>query len=156
MKGFEATLKLVGVCPPAGAAAAFGGRAWFPAHLSAVLVKGRAVSSKTFVDERPLRPGDIVEVKSATEIRATLDGEGALDKMPFMPEMARHAGRRYTVSRRVDKICDTVAATGSRRMHATVYLDDLRCDGSGHGRCEAGARSTGRKRGFVASMMPRV
>ena len=60
-------------------------------------------------------------------------------QMPFMPEMARHAGGA-TRSRRVDKICDTIAATGSRRMHATVFLDDLRCDGSGHGGCQAGCR----------------
>ncbi len=90
--------------------------------------------------EGQLRPGDVVEVKSAAEILATLDGEGSADKMPFMPEMVRHAGRRYTVTRRVDKICDTIAATGSRRMHATVYLDDLRCDGSGHGGCQAGCK----------------
>ena len=57
-----------------------------------------------------------------------------------MPEMAPHTGRRYTVTRRVDKICDTIAATGSRRMHATVYLEDLRCDGSGHGGCQAGCK----------------
>ena len=57
-----------------------------------------------------------------------------------MPEMLRHVGRRYTVTRRVDKICDTIAATGSRRMHATVYLNDLRCDGSGHGGCQAGCK----------------
>jgi hypothetical protein len=88
--------------------------------------------------ERPLRPGDVVEVKSAEEILATLDEDGSLDSMPFMPEMVRYAGQRFTVTRRVDKICDTIAATGSRRMHATVYLDDLRCDGSGHGGCQAG------------------
>src|SRR5882757_1427061 len=92
----------------------------------------------TFADKRPLRPGDVVEVRSAAEILATLDSDAAVDRMPFMPEMARHAGRRYTVTRRVDKICDTIAATGSRRMHATVYLEDLRCDGSGHGGCQAG------------------
>jgi hypothetical protein len=60
--------------------------------------------------------------------------------MPFMPEMARHVGRRYRVTRRVDKICDTIAATGSRRLHDTVYLEDLRCDGSGHGGCQAGCK----------------
>jgi hypothetical protein len=98
------------------------------------------VSTEKTVGDRPLRPGDVVEVKSAAEILATLDGDGALDKMPFMPEMVRHAGRRYTVSRRVDKICDTVGATGSRRMYDTVYLEDLRCDGSGHGRCQAGCK----------------
>src|SRR6266478_148585 len=94
----------------------------------------------TFSDKRPLRPGDVVEVRSAAEILATLDSDAALESMPFMPEMALHAGRRYTVTRRVDKICDTIAATGSRRMHATVYLEDLRCDGSGHGGCQAGCK----------------
>jgi hypothetical protein len=91
------------------------------------------MDSVTSADERPLRPGDVVEVRSAAEILATLDGDAALDRMPFMPEMVPHTRRRYRVTRRVDKICDTIAATGSRRMHATVYLEDLRCDGSGHG-----------------------
>jgi hypothetical protein len=90
--------------------------------------------------ERPLRPGDVVEVKSPAEILATLDDGDALGNVPFMPEMLRHAGRRYTVSRRVDKICDTVTATGSRRMYSTVYLEDLRCDGSAHGGCQAGCK----------------
>jgi hypothetical protein len=98
------------------------------------------VSSEKGLAGKPLRPGDVVEVKSAAEILATLDGEGAIGGMPFMPEMVRHAGRRFTVKHRVDKICDTVAATGSRRMNDTVYLDDLRCDGSAHGGCQAGCR----------------
>ena len=91
-------------------------------------------------NNRPLRPGDIVELRPAAEILATLDESGALDNMPFMPEMLQYAGRRFTVSRRVEKICDTIAATGSRRVHDTVYLEDLRCDGSGHGGCQAGCR----------------
>jgi hypothetical protein len=74
------------------------------------------------------------------EILSTLDGDGALDNMPFMPEMLAHAGRRYRVTRRVDKICNTIDLTGSRRMRATVYLEDLRCDGSGHGGCQAGCK----------------
>jgi hypothetical protein len=90
------------------------------------------------VNERPLRPGDVVEVRSAAEILATLGSDGAVDHLPFMPEMAQYIGRRFTVTRRVDKICDTIARTGSRRMHATVYLDDLRCDGAAHGGCQAG------------------
>jgi hypothetical protein len=75
-------------------------------------------------NKRPLRPGDMVEVRSAAEILATLDSDAAVDRMPFMPEMARYAGRRVTVTRRVDKICDTIARTGSRRMDAT--MDTLR------------------------------
>ena len=98
------------------------------------------VNTNTATTQRPLRPGDIVEVRPAAEILATLDDRGALDGMPFMPEMAQLAGRRFTVSRRVDKICDTVNGTGSRRMLDTVYLEDLRCDGSAHGGCRAGCR----------------
>jgi hypothetical protein len=94
----------------------------------------------TSADERPLRPGDVVEVRSAAEILATLDGDAALDKVPFMPEMVAHIRRRYRVTRRVDKICDTISGTGSRRLHATVYLEDLRCDGSGHDGCQAGCK----------------
>src|SRR5262249_41245913 len=99
-----------------------------------------SVGAANSAGDRPLRPGDVVEVKSPAEILATLDGGDARDQMPFMPEMLRHAGRRYTVSRRADKICDTVAATGSRRLRSTVYLEDLRCDGSAHGGCQAGCK----------------
>ena len=90
--------------------------------------------------ERPLRPGDVVVVRSPAEILATLDASAAIDHMPFMPEMTRFAGQRFTVSRRVDKICDTIAYTGSRRLTDTVYLEDLRCDGSAHGGCQAGCK----------------
>jgi hypothetical protein len=103
---------------------------------AAAIIK-RAMSAES---QRPLRPGDVVEVRPPAEILATVDENGALDSMPFMPEMLQYAGRRFIVSRRVDKICDTIAATGSRRMRDTVYLDDLRCDGSGHGGCQAGCR----------------
>ncbi|MGL3107805.1 hypothetical protein [Bradyrhizobium sp. BR 1432] len=99
------------------------------------IYKAHTMSS---ADKRPLRPGDVVEVRSAAEILATLDGDAALEKLPFMPEMARYAGRRFTVTRRVDRICDTITATGSRRMSGTVYLDSPRCDGAGHDGCQAG------------------
>jgi hypothetical protein len=94
------------------------------------------------VDDRSLRPGDIVEVRSAAEILATLDRDASTDAMPFMPEMLRYSGKRFTVSRRVEKICDTVSGGFPRslRMRDTVLLDDLRCDGSAHGECQAGCR----------------
>jgi hypothetical protein len=47
--------------------------------------------------------GDVVEVRNAGEILATLDGEGALGAMAFMPEMIQYLGRRFTVSARADK-----------------------------------------------------
>ena len=91
-------------------------------------------------NERALRPGDLVEVRPAAEILATLDEDGRLESVPFMPEMLQYVGRRFTVDRRVEKICDTISQTGSRRMEGTVYLEDLRCDGSGHDGCQAGCR----------------
>lgn len=91
-------------------------------------------------EERPLRRGDVVEVKSAAEILATLDASGKLEGMPFMPEMVRYCGKRFTVDRRADKVCDTSHRTGSRRVSDAVLLDDLRCDGSAHGGCQAECR----------------
>jgi hypothetical protein len=88
--------------------------------------------------EGALRRGDLVEVRSAGEILATLDDQGTLGAMPFMPEMIPYLGRRFTVSARADKICDTIGVTlQSRQMTDTVLLDDLRCDGSAHGGCQA-------------------
>jgi len=87
-----------------------------------------------------LRRGDVVEVRSASEILATLDGQGALDSLPFMPEMIRHCGRRFAVDKRAEKICDTIHYTGSRSLRDSVLLADLRCDGSAHDGCQAECR----------------
>jgi hypothetical protein len=86
-----------------------------------------------------LRVGEVVEVKSKEEILATLDETGALDKLPFMPEMLAFCGKQLTVTRRADKSCDTVSPTNKRlrRFENTVHLDDSRCDGSAHGGCQA-------------------
>ena len=45
-----------------------------------------------------LRQGDVVWVRSASEILATLDATGALDELPFMPEMIPFCGRRFVVA----------------------------------------------------------
>jgi hypothetical protein len=87
-----------------------------------------------------LRRGDLVEVRPGAEILATLDADGCLEGVPFMPEMLRHIGHRFTVEARVERACDTITQKGARRMPNTVLLDDLRCDGSAHGGCQAGCR----------------
>jgi hypothetical protein len=84
-------------------------------------------------DQRPLRPGDEVVVRSEGEIRATLDSLDALDGLPFMPEMLRFCGRRCIVEARADRT--VVQKLGVRRMHDTVHLRGLRCDGDAHGGC---------------------
>ena len=87
-----------------------------------------------------LRRGDLVEVKDPAAILATLDERGALEGLPFMPEMARLCGRRFVVDRRADRVCDTVHYSGSRKPPRSVLLADLRCDGSAHGGCQAECR----------------
>lgn len=81
-----------------------------------------------------------MEVRSPSEILATLDAEGTLDGLPFMPEMAPMCGRRFTVERRAERICDTIRYTGTRRLRDGVLLDDLRCDGADHAGCQAECR----------------
>ena len=88
-----------------------------------------------------LRRGDVVEVRPAAEILATLDDRGALDGLPFMPEMLDSIGHRFVVTARVERACDTINKGGRvRRMPDAVVLGDVRCDGSGHGGCGAGCR----------------
>ena len=81
-------------------------------------------------------PGDLIEVRSASEILATLDNKGTLDGLPFMPEMLVFSGKQFRVSRRVEQTC--VEGYGIRRISNTVFLEDLRCDGSAHAGCHMG------------------
>jgi hypothetical protein len=82
------------------------------------------------------RVGDWVEVLPLAQILDTLDDDGALDALPFMPEMARYAGRRLQVLKSAHKTCDPTGATDLRRLEDAVNLD-LRCDGAAHDGCEA-------------------
>jgi hypothetical protein len=84
-----------------------------------------------------LRPGDVVRVRSRSEIEATLDAGGALDGLPFMAEMAEYCGKVFRVHRRVDKINDMRHKTGLRRMHDSVTLTGVRCSGFHHDGCQA-------------------
>jgi hypothetical protein len=84
-----------------------------------------------------LKVGDVVEVRSAAEILATLDETGAYESLPFMPEMLRFCGQRLTVYKVAHKLCDTQTATGMRRMENAVHLNGARCDGGGHDGCQA-------------------
>lgn len=85
-----------------------------------------------------LRAGEWVEVRHRDEIVATLDEDGCVDHLPFMPEMFQYCGRRFKVFKRADKTCDNIGSWSIRRLTNTVHLDGLRCDGSSHDRCQAG------------------
>lgn len=78
--------------------------------------------------------GEFVEIRSAQDIAATLDANGKLDGLPFMPEMLPFCGQRFKVYRRADRIC--VEGLGFRGMSSTVFLDGVRCDGAHHDGCQ--------------------
>jgi len=84
-----------------------------------------------------LRTGDRVRVRSKEEILATLDANGCVDGMPFMPEMLQFCGQELPVSSVAHKTCDTANRTGGRKLDRTVHLGDSRCNGRAHGGCDA-------------------
>jgi hypothetical protein len=89
-------------------------------------------------DPRHLQVGEVVEVRSEQEILATLDANGELESLPFMPEMLGFCGRRFRVDKLALKSCDTVNWNGMYRMRDAVHLEGTRCDGQAHGGCQAG------------------
>jgi len=94
---------------------------------------------------RRFRAGDRVLVRSPEEILSTLDADGTLDGLPFMPEMLDWCGKSFHVQRRVEKTCVDVTppADGARRRflaNDVVILDGPRCDGHGHDGCKHGCR----------------
>jgi len=83
---------------------------------------------KTQAGSLDLQPGDLVEVKSKAEIQASLDASGCNRGLGFVPEMARHCGKRYRVAARVNKII--IEWSGEmRRMRNTVTLEGVTCQG---------------------------
>jgi hypothetical protein len=94
------------------------------------------IAHATAIPTRGLRVADLVEVRSADEIMATLDERGELENLPFMPEMLRFCGRRLTVDKVAHKLCDTISGTGLHKMENAVHLTDARCDGAAHGGCQ--------------------
>ena len=55
-----------------------------------------------------LQAGDWVEVRSKEEILRSLDRNGRLEALPFMPQMFEYCGRRFKMYKRAHKTCDTI------------------------------------------------
>ena len=55
-----------------------------------------------------------------------------------MPEMLQFCGQQFRVGKLALKLCDTINWTGMHRMQHAVHLQGVRCDGQGHGGCQAG------------------
>ena len=88
--------------------------------------------------KKKLRVGDWVQVRSKDEILRTLDGDGHLEGMPFMPEMFAFVGKKFRVFKIAHKTCDytTPYPFHTRRLRRTVHLE-TRCDGGAHDGCQA-------------------
>jgi hypothetical protein len=84
-----------------------------------------------------VQAGDWVEVRSKEEILRSLDKNGRLEGLPFMPQMFEYCGRRFKVYKRAHKTCDTVSLEiASRRLANAVHLE-TRCNGKAYGGCQA-------------------
>jgi hypothetical protein len=85
------------------------------------------------------RAGDWVEVRTEEEILGTLDCNGRLEGMPFMPEMLQFCGKRFRVHKRAHKTCDysTPFPNYTRKLKNTVHLE-TRCSGEAHDGCQSG------------------
>jgi hypothetical protein len=88
------------------------------------------------------KPDDLVRVKPLKEILSTLDNDGCLDGLPFMPEMIEHCGKTYRISVKVEKTCvDNPAMYMAEFKNNDVYfLGDLRCSGNFHDGCQRNCR----------------
>jgi hypothetical protein len=83
-----------------------------------------------------LQPGEWVEVRSLKEIFATLDEEGRLRGLRFIPEMAKFCGGRFRVYKKLEKIIMESTGELRRIKTPTVLLEGVFCDGKAHGGCD--------------------
>jgi hypothetical protein len=85
-----------------------------------------------------MRAGGWVEVRTKDEILKTLDAQGRLEGLPFMPQMFQYCGQRFPVYKNAYKSCDTVSGRyRGLTVEKGVHLEH-RCDGKAYGRCQAG------------------
>jgi hypothetical protein len=75
-----------------------------------------------------LKPGELVEVRSLPEIRGTLDGEGKLRGLAFLPNMESFCGTRFRVFKRMETLYQEESGQ-VRCLKNTVLLNDVQCDG---------------------------
>ena len=112
-----------------------------PSQDSQELLESQSVGALT--ESSGFRPqaGQWIEVRSLSEIVATLDEAGTLEGLPFMPEMIAHCGKRFRVKRFANKTCVNGAANFIGRLDECVVLQMVeRCDGSAHQGCEMGCQ----------------
>ena len=88
----------------------------------------RTVKLEPGVEVLDLLPGEWVEVKSLPEILATLDGQGKLRGLEFLPAMHPFCGKRFKVLKRMETLYQEESRR-VRRLKHTVLLSEVQCDG---------------------------
>ncbi len=87
-----------------------------------------------------IRRGDWVQVRTPLEIASTLDADGMLEGLPFMPEMLEFCGKRAQVARRAEKTCIEYPGGGYKIQeflnNDSILLEGLRCSGARHDGCQ--------------------
>jgi hypothetical protein len=86
------------------------------------------------VESLNLQPGDLVRVKSLSQIKQTLDSAGKHQNLLFAPTMLSFCGQVLRVQDRVENIV-LEATTRQRKIKDTVLLEGATCDGVCHRLC---------------------
>jgi len=114
-------------------------------HRSGLRVAGAAADDRTRarpIEHHRFRAGDRVVVRPIDDILATLDVDGTLRGLPFMPEMLGLCGQSFYVERRAEKTCVDIAPELGVYPHRrfidndVVVLSGPRCDGRAHDGCK--------------------
>ncbi len=85
---------------------------------------------------KSLQAGDWVRVRTAAEIAATLDGDGALRGCSFTKAMNAYCGTRQRVLKPVERFVDEQEQR-VKTCRGLVLLDGVMCDGdTAAGRCD--------------------
>jgi len=86
------------------------------------------IQGKTPTMTLGLQRGEMVQIKSKEEIRATLDANAKNRGLQIDYELLRHAGKQFRVLRRVNRII--LETTGKmKEIRNTVLLDNGGCEG---------------------------
>src|SRR5207249_4019592 len=91
-------------------------------------------SSRFYSEPLYLGPGDLVRVKSLSQIKETLDSSGKHEHLLFAPAMTQFCGRVLRVRNRVDQII-LEGTRRQRKLKDTVVLEEAICDGICHRMC---------------------
>jgi len=87
-----------------------------------------ATKSRQHEEELNLQPGEWVEVKSQVEILCTLNADGRINGLAYIPAMSAFSGQRFRVFKRMQTMYQEESGN-VRRLRNTVLLDGVHCDG---------------------------